>query len=288
MPKTASTFTLLLLCLSAVIAGSGFADAQYSGTVCINSDGSVTGTSSIQRQVSHYILTGNITGGISVQKSNIVLDGNGFAIIGSGEGWGIDLSNGRSQNPARPEISNVTIANLTVTDFYYGINNANTNSNTFEGNHIIDCVSSLWIIGSSNNTILNNTFERAGITINYAGFSVITGNDFINCSIQVWLSQLPDLNMNYWSDYNERYPSAKETGTSGIWNTPYVIGDNCSDTQPRIHPMADSLSSNMENSTDPSQTSPLIQNYIAISIAAVAVILAAVFLAHKKRRIRCE
>jgi hypothetical protein len=44
----------------------------------------------------------------------------------------------------------------------------------------------------------------------------------------------------------------------------------------------------MENATDAKQTSLLSQNFIAISIAAVTVILTAAFLACKKRRIRCE
>jgi hypothetical protein len=281
MPKAALTFTILLLFFSATIVRSEFTDAQYNKTICINSDGSVTGTSGIQRQSDTYTLTGNITGGISIQKSNIILDGNGFAVIGSGDGWGIDLSNGRSQDPAQPEISNVTVANLTITYFYYGINNVNTNSNTFEGNHIVDCVSSLWIIGSSNNTIVDNIFERSSIAFNYAGLSVITGNDFLNCSVQVWLSTPPNLNMNYWSDYTEKYPLAKETGNSGIWAIPYVIGDNCCDNQPRMYQLTDSVSSK-ENSTDVSQTFLSIQGYVVVSIAVVAVILVIAVVACKK------
>ena len=74
--------------------------AQSVGNVIINADGSVTDTNNIQQIGSTYILTANISGTIQVQKSNVVLDGAGYAVEGNGEGRGLDLSNGRGEDPS--------------------------------------------------------------------------------------------------------------------------------------------------------------------------------------------
>jgi hypothetical protein len=63
-----------------------FVQAQFLGSVTINADGSVTGTNNIHRDGDIYTLTGNISGGIQIQKSNIILDGAGYAVEGAGEG----------------------------------------------------------------------------------------------------------------------------------------------------------------------------------------------------------
>jgi parallel beta-helix repeat protein len=43
---------------------------------------------------------------------------------------------------------------------------------------------------------------------------------------------------NYWSNYTQRYPNAKPAGTSGTWNTPYVVSLNNTDYHPLIAPIA--------------------------------------------------
>ena len=42
---------------------------------------------------------------------------------------------------------------------------------------------------------------------------------------------------NYWSDYEDRYPNAKELDGSGIWNTPYFINENNQDNYPLVAPI---------------------------------------------------
>jgi hypothetical protein len=37
---------------------------------------------------------------------------------------------------------------------------------------------------------------------------------------------------NYWSDYLTKYPNATGVDSSGVWNTPYVIGTNNADHYP--------------------------------------------------------
>ncbi|MGD6851788.1 MAG: NosD domain-containing protein [Candidatus Bathyarchaeia archaeon] len=286
MPKPALTLTLILLFVFALcFAVFEPATAQSNAAIAINPDGSVTGTSSIQHEADLYALNGNISGGISIQRSNIVLDGAGFAIVGNGEGWGVDLSNGRGQDPTRTQINNVTVANLTISNFYYGINSANTNDNTLSHNTIKNCENGIWIIGSLNNTISSNNLEKAGIAINYAGTSSVTNNDFLNCSIQVWLSNSPLLDMNYWSDYSTRYPQAKEIGDSGTWDTPYVVNEDCQDNHPRTAPLNNAEFPDNPAQTDTTQNQPPIDPYyVVLPAVASALVVAALLIVKKTRR----
>ncbi len=210
---------MLLLCACALV------NAQSLETVYINPDGSVTGTSNIQRDGNVYTLTGNITGAIKVQKSFIVINGAGYALTGSREpGSGIDLGNGVGQDPSRPSICNVTVKNLKLIDCYYALGSENTDNNTFIGNYIQRCDTGVWITGSSNNTLIHNTIRdcTTGVSINYgSGGNVFFENNIINNSFLVWLSPAPTVDRNYWSDYTSRYPNATEVDSSGVWDTAY-------------------------------------------------------------------
>ena len=287
MRKSVALLLVLILLLAPYITATLPAKAQFLGSVYINPDGSVTGTTSIQRDGGVYTLTGNISGGIQIQKSNVVLDGAGYAVEGNGEGRGIDLSNGRGQDPSRPEVSNVTVRNLRILNFYYGIDNANTNNNTFIGNYIANCVNSFWIIGSSNNIIKYNTLVNSSIAINYAGSNNITRNNFINCWVMVWLSSQQIVDGNYWSDYSERYPAAKEVGDTGIWDTPYSYWENTVDNHPLTKPIDISLHNNPDGEendptapTEGTFTAELIAT-IAASVVVISVGLAIYFKKHK-------
>jgi hypothetical protein len=258
------------------------AKSQFLGSVYISDNGSVVGTDTIQRSGNIYTLTANISGGIQVQKSNIVIDGAGYAIEGNGEGDGIDLSNGRGQDPSRTEINNVTIKNLKILNFYYGVDNANTNNNTFIGNYIENCQSSLWIIGSLNNIITYNTMNNASIAINYAGSNDITKNNFINCWVMVWLSTQPIVDGNYWSDYTTRYPDAKEIGNTGVWDTPYAYWENSVDNHPLMKPIAGSVNDTPDGAGEIEPFPTLL--VIAVAVTTVAVVAIGLSVYFKKRK----
>ena len=102
--------------------------------IYIREDGSVEGTDKIQRNDEVYVLTGNLSAGIQVQKSNVVVNGAGYTIQGNGDSRGIDLSNDRGSDPSRPKISNVTVKDFRIIDFNRGIENVNTDNNTIIGN----------------------------------------------------------------------------------------------------------------------------------------------------------
>ncbi|KON32188.1 hypothetical protein AC477_03295 [miscellaneous Crenarchaeota group-1 archaeon SG8-32-1] len=230
--KKPSLVVLLLILSLFLVSFPQIEEAKAQGTIYIRADGTVEGTDKIHQSGDIYRLTANISEGIQIQKSSIVLDGEGFTLQGNGEGRGIDLSNGRGQDPSRPEINNVTVKNLKILNFYYGIDNANTNNNTFYGNYIENCQSSLWIIGSLNNNITFNTLNNASISINYSGSNIITKNNFINCWVTLWLSTPPIMDGNYWNNYN-----GTDNNGDGMGDTPYVIDENNQDNYPLMEPV---------------------------------------------------
>ena len=76
------------ICLFGLSIVSVSVKAQTGGAIYINADGSITGTSLIQRQGNMYLLTNNIYDlPIIVYCGNIVFDGEGHILQGAG-GWG--------------------------------------------------------------------------------------------------------------------------------------------------------------------------------------------------------
>ena len=127
---------LCLLCLSSITAVSTAKSQVSSSSISINADGSVEpSTAPIEVIGSVYTLTGNITGSVLVHRSNVVIDGAGYALQGDG-GTGIDLTNNLTSYPSPNEICNVTIENLNILNFNYSINGDGSSYNTFYHDYI--------------------------------------------------------------------------------------------------------------------------------------------------------
>jgi len=234
--------------------------AQSTTGAIINSDGSVNGTHLIERNGDIYVLTGNISGGLQIQKSNITINGAGFAIIGNNAGRGIDLSVNSDTSSVSLPVENVTITNLIINDFITGICAVNSGSNTFYGNMVANCEVGFWISGRSNNGILYNTIQDNidGIAINFAtGNNIVSRNNLINNGVNVWQSAQPIIYKNYWNDYITKYPNAVEIGNSGVGDTPYIydVLNNFTDSQPLMQPI--SIDIEMPIIT-PSTTTPIV------------------------------
>jgi parallel beta-helix repeat protein len=179
--------------------------AQTSETIFIRVDGSIEGTDKIHRDGDVYTLTDNISGGIRVQKSYIIVDGAGYTLQGDGEIHGpTDI---RGMGLEIVECKNVTIENLKIKEFTRGIrltdssdclihqnilaNNtigiemgyvdeSYSNNNTVSGNIIKENDAGIRLIYGSSNTISENI-----ITANDEGVSIwgTSGNNIVRNNI---------------------------------------------------------------------------------------------------------
>jgi parallel beta-helix repeat protein len=186
---------------------------EASGTIYIRADGSIdppTAPISTSDNVT-YTLTGNITvdnfpGALLVGRDNIVVDGDGYAVTGGGIVG--------SRGIALGSMSNVTVRNMTVNNFYYGISLYFSSGNTLSGNKIANNNHGIWLDSSSGsslsgNNIANNVYRGIdlvnsssntlsgnnvtanggyGIGLYLSSSNIISGNTFANNGLSVYLS----------------------------------------------------------------------------------------------------
>lgn len=274
MKRTALALILILVLVSLAVIVTLFTrlTTQTHSTVTIKPDGSIEGTSQIQRRGDTYTLTGNLSGSIQVQRSDIVIDGAGYAIKGDGEGIGIDLNNDHGIDPSRAQIKNVTVKNLKIINFRHAVRCVPSVNDTFVGNYVADCYTGFDIWYTANHTLMYNTVENCvtGITISFGGRgNVITENNILNSSVGVMDSQENTVDRNYWSDYSTTYPNATEIGDSGVWDTPYEVHDSLTDNHPLVEPVA----VNPEFSDEESFPTALIVVLVAVTITGVILLV---------------
>ena len=162
----AVTVLVCLLLFTVVLTESNLFLAEaspFTGKVRITPDGFVEGTDKISQNENVYTLTDDISGGvemgqifISIEKDNVIFDGAGRTIQGTGNGIAIAVY-GRKD---------VTIKNVKIIDFGTGIE---LRAIDFEGNST-----------ASNNQILDNYFETKywGIDLN-TNKGVVSGNRIV-------------------------------------------------------------------------------------------------------------
>ncbi len=165
---------LLFLCL--IFASTitvNFASAQPL-EVTIKPDGSINPPAAPISKVGNvYTLTGNITGNLRVQKSDVILDGAGYAVKC---GTGLAALTVEPTTPLFNDfINNVTIKNLIVTqdeskNQAWGIMTRQTNNSVIANNTVVNIRDGLGIVigdFSSGNLIVGNTVN------NISGFAGI-------------------------------------------------------------------------------------------------------------------
>lgn len=230
MHKTELYIVLILIILTILsVANVPFAKSQSTvDLININADGTIDpSTVPIQRNGNFYTLTGNISGGIAVHKSNILIDGAGYTLQGNG-GTGIDLQNNVSQVPSLREIWNVTIKNLRIINFNFSVKTNGGGNNTFYNDYIANTISGirggifLWGCGGNNITRCTICGEPAIFMDFVSSGNTVTENN-LSGGVWVQLSGNETVDRNYWSDYLTKYPNATEVDSSGIGNTPYVF-----------------------------------------------------------------
>jgi len=151
------------------------------GTIYIRDDGSIHPSKAPISSVDNitYTLTRNIiNGSIAVERENIVIDGADYTLEGTwkytiSETWvgskGIDLT----------ERSNVTIKNMKIKAFHYGIYLNGSSSNIIFGNRMTNNGAGISLRKSSENTISGNTMTDSarGIYLELSSFNTLSGNE---------------------------------------------------------------------------------------------------------------
>jgi parallel beta-helix repeat protein len=198
----AATLVLLLILCSVLVILPNIGVVKANGAIYIRADGSVEGTDKIQRDENVYTFTDNLYEPLVVERDNIVVDGAGYSIEGphtslaqSPEGIGI-LVESRSD---------VTISNMTIQHFRYGIciNSSftiritngkitdngkaiyieNTSDNIIRESQITNNIDvGIYVFKSSDTNIINNIIEN---NIN-DGISLILSSDntVVSCNIR--------------------------------------------------------------------------------------------------------
>ena len=102
------SFTMLCLLLGLFVAGFAFNIQEVramGGTIYIMADGSISpSTAPIHLEGALYTLLGNISDTIVVERSNIVIDGNGYTLEGNGAEDGFLLEGVRNVTLQKTDI----------------------------------------------------------------------------------------------------------------------------------------------------------------------------------------
>ncbi|MGD0977568.1 MAG: PQQ-binding-like beta-propeller repeat protein [Candidatus Bathyarchaeia archaeon] len=243
--KTVSAIMMSLLVLGTLATVFDFRAVRASGTIYITADGSIDSSTAPIHTADNitYTLTGNITSvadGIVIERDNIVLNGAGYTLMGSGNGTGIELD----------KRTNVTVTNITIRNFGCGVWLASSSGNTLSGNNVTANNQYGILLNSSSNNVLssnNVTNSTHGIELSVSSNNFIFHNNFVDNTNQaytagsanVWDERYPS-GGNYWSDYAgvdvKSGSSQNQPGSDGIGDTPYIIDNNNTDHYPLMKP----------------------------------------------------
>ncbi|MGD8506143.1 MAG: right-handed parallel beta-helix repeat-containing protein [Candidatus Bathyarchaeota archaeon] len=173
MRKAASGILPILLLTGILASAYNIQPIGADGAIYIRADGTIDPpTAPIQRDGSVYSFTDNIYDSIIVERGNIIVDGVGYTLQGSGSGNGITLWQ---------FLSNMSIRNMSIKSFNNAIYIFHASSNKISGNIITENLNGIYLTDfASYNVITENniTANNRGIYFYVAGSgNVISQNN---------------------------------------------------------------------------------------------------------------
>jgi parallel beta-helix repeat protein len=182
--------------------------------IYIMADGSVKPSKMPIRSTDNitYVFTDNIDAFITIERSSIIIDGNGYVLRGDGTGNGFSL-----YTP-----SNVTIRNVQIKNFGYGIYMDNPSSITISGNIMTDNGYGINFYRCSNNNIQGNTIMNGdvGISLSYSSnYNTIRENNLTD-------NQLAGIEL--WTGSHDNTVERNSISGTNSTNAPGIILSNAS------------------------------------------------------------
>ncbi len=240
---------LAVLSLAFFPCGHSIQTQPNANVISINADGTFQPADApLTRSGDVYTFTGNFSGGILVHRSNIVIDGAGYALNGDGalRSAGIDLSNNVTSIPGPDNIWNVTIKNLAIVNFDFSINTSGGGNDTIFNDYIANTMSGLqggvffWACGGNNVSYCTICGDPAVYMHFCSSGNTITHNN-LRGGISLEIGGAETVDGNYFADYTARYPHASQIGSTGIWDTPYSYNSSYESLIQDFHPLVNPL-----------------------------------------------
>lgn len=160
-------------------------------TVYIRPDGSIDpDTAPILKEGETYTLTADITESIVIEKDNIVVDGAGYTVEGTGD-VGLGLSHRH----------NVTVRNFRVVGFLIGVSLNSSDNNSIMFNEVRNNIyAGIHLYSSDHNRVVNNLvlYNEYGIrVVNSSDCDLCWNNVTRNAPVGIFLNSGPSVISNF-------------------------------------------------------------------------------------------
>jgi len=197
---------------------------KATGTIYIKAEGSINPPTAPIWSLDNvtYTLTGVITSdadGIVVERGDIIIDGNGYSLQGlNGLRKGFRLQN----------VSNVTIKNIKIEGFAFGVYLDETSHNVLSGNNITaNFVYGIYLRHSSNNSISGNDIENSyvGVGLYNSSNNTVSASNITNNKIGIWLGESFN-NTVYHNNFVDNIQQVTIEDNANFWDDGYPSGGN--------------------------------------------------------------
>jgi parallel beta-helix repeat protein len=172
--RVISGIMLTLLLMGMLTLAFNVQPVRASGTIYIRADGTIDPpTAPIQRDGDVYTFTADIYDSIVVERDNIVIDGAGYTLQGTGTEEGVTMW----------ERDSITIKNMKIKEFYNGIRPYYSSRISILGNSIESTGhAGVYLYHSSGNTVSGNSIEDNwnGVYLESSDYNTVFDNNIRN------------------------------------------------------------------------------------------------------------